>query len=496
MENLGAMKIMSMALLVVISTLFLVSEAKAARPLIGMSARIVTDHFNGDLGVAQLKKKGSFFKPYFGSKRVNPGGPNPDHNSYSLPHFDSKRVTPGGPNPDHNSLPHFGSKRVTPGGPNPDHNSLPHFGSKRVTPGGPNPDHNSYSRPHFGSNSYSRPHFGSKRVTPGGPNPDHNSLPHIGSKRVTSRGQKPDQNSYFLPLFGNKRVTPGGPNPDHSSFPYFDNEDPINSDITRSDDCEYDGGARYIIQNYQDAMAICKWAGYPKLSITLTCNPKWPEVVHFVESRGLKPEDRPDILCRIFKVKLDQLINDLIQNKTFGKVKVGVKPDIYFVYEYGYTRKTFIYKTLSAALRSKCKIVLTIASSGSALAELIVKSEVIIWDEAPMMNKYCFEALDRATKDILKFCNPLSLEQPFGGKMWRRYQTNFVVISKESRQDIVLATLNSSYLSKYCKVLKLTKNMKLQSIDSDIDEDELKAFLEWISSIEIEQLAVRMMVMQ
>ncbi|XP_048334874.2 uncharacterized protein LOC125423772 [Ziziphus jujuba] len=68
-------------------------------------------------------------------------------------------------------------------------------------------------------------------------------------------------------------------------------------------------------------MAICKWVGYPELFITLTCNPKWREVVHFVESRGLKPEDQPDILCRIFKVKLDQLINDLRQNKISGKVK-------------------------------------------------------------------------------------------------------------------------------------------------------------------------------
>ncbi|KAH7515858.1 hypothetical protein FEM48_Zijuj10G0071100 [Ziziphus jujuba var. spinosa] len=46
------------------------------------------------------------------------------------------------------------------------------------------------------------------------------------------------------------------------------------------------GGARYMIQNYQDAMAICKWAGYPKLFITLTCNPKMAKVVRFIENRG------------------------------------------------------------------------------------------------------------------------------------------------------------------------------------------------------------------
>ena len=36
------------------------------------------------------------------------------------------------------------------------------------------------------------------------------------------------------------------------------------------------GGPRCRAQNYQDAMAICRWAGYPDLFVTFTCNPKWP----------------------------------------------------------------------------------------------------------------------------------------------------------------------------------------------------------------------------
>ncbi|XP_019225110.1 PREDICTED: uncharacterized protein LOC109206711 [Nicotiana attenuata] len=83
----------------------------------------------------------------------------------------------------------------------------------------------------------------------------------------------------------------------------------------------FTGGARYMLQNYQDAMAICKWAGYPDLFITFTCNPKWPEILRHVKSRGLNPEDRPDILSRVFKIKLDLLIKDLRDNKVFGAVK-------------------------------------------------------------------------------------------------------------------------------------------------------------------------------
>ncbi|XP_070026692.1 uncharacterized protein [Nicotiana sylvestris] len=83
----------------------------------------------------------------------------------------------------------------------------------------------------------------------------------------------------------------------------------------------FTGGARYMLQNYQDAMAICKWAGNPDLFITFTCNPKWPEILRHVTSRGLNPEDRPDILSRVFKIKLDRLIKDLRDNKVFGAVK-------------------------------------------------------------------------------------------------------------------------------------------------------------------------------
>ncbi|CAH9078837.1 unnamed protein product [Cuscuta epithymum] len=86
----------------------------------------------------------------------------------------------------------------------------------------------------------------------------------------------------------------------------------------------FTGSARYMLQNYQDAMAICRWAGYPQLFITFTCNPKWPEILSFVEPRGLSPDDRPDILSRIFKMKLDLLIKDLKQNKMFGNVRAVV----------------------------------------------------------------------------------------------------------------------------------------------------------------------------
>ena len=67
-----------------------------------------------------------------------------------------------------------------------------------------------------------------------------------------------------------------------------------------------------MIQNYQDAMAICRHYENPDLFITFTCNPKWPEITRaFTMISRQKPEDRPDIISRIFKMKLDNILSTI-----------------------------------------------------------------------------------------------------------------------------------------------------------------------------------------
>ncbi|XP_072058078.1 uncharacterized protein [Arachis hypogaea] len=63
-----------------------------------------------------------------------------------------------------------------------------------------------------------------------------------------------------------------------------------------------------------------RYAGYPSYFITMTCNPEWDEIKRELTPIGLKAEDRPDILCRLFKNKLDGLIDDLKEEKIFGKI--------------------------------------------------------------------------------------------------------------------------------------------------------------------------------
>nr|AAK54292.1 putative helicase [Oryza sativa Japonica Group] len=87
----------------------------------------------------------------------------------------------------------------------------------------------------------------------------------------------------------------------------------------------FTGGPRNKEQNYQDAMAICRWAGHPDLFVTFTCNPKWPEIQCMLDKVGYqKPSERPDILVRVFMIKLKELMSDIKRNQHFGKTKAIV----------------------------------------------------------------------------------------------------------------------------------------------------------------------------
>ncbi len=107
---------------------------------------------------------------------------------------------------------------------------------------------------------------------------------------------------------------------------------------------------------------------------------------------------------------------------------------LFFVYGSGGISKTFVWTTLLSRLRGQGKIVLVVASSGIAsllllggrtahsrfkiqinlhdestcnitqqmkVVELVRKADLIIWDEALMMHRRTFEAVDRTLGDLM-----------------------------------------------------------------------------------------------
>ncbi|XP_065061666.1 uncharacterized protein LOC135688676 [Rhopilema esculentum] len=81
----------------------------------------------------------------------------------------------------------------------------------------------------------------------------------------------------------------------------------------------FQGSPRNMQQNYQDAMTIVTKFGKPDIFLTMTANPNWPEV-----RENLLPHqtanDRPDVISRVFHLKLKELLCDLLERNVLGHV--------------------------------------------------------------------------------------------------------------------------------------------------------------------------------
>ncbi|CAN1298315.1 ATP-dependent DNA helicase pif1 [Linum perenne] len=192
----------------------------------------------------------------------------------------------------------------------------------------------------------------------------------------------------------------------------------------------------------------------------------------------------------------------------------------FFVEGPGGTGKTFLWKVISAKLRSEGKIVLCVATSGIAallmeggrtahsrfhiqikltetstcdvfhgteVVELIQQTSLIIWDEAPMAHKYCMEALDRTLRDLRQDHSKNKAERPFGGisiVFGGDFRQILPVIKKGSRSEITGASLKKSYLWDHLTHIKLSQNMRLmRSNSSHPERQEIAAFDSWLKEI-------------
>nr|GEX13634.1 DNA helicase [Tanacetum cinerariifolium] len=186
-----------------------------------------------------------------------------------------------------------------------------------------------------------------------------------------------------------------------------------------------------------------------------------------------------------------------------------------FIYGHGGTGKTFLWKAITTTLRSEEKIVLTVASSGiaslllpsgrtahsqfqlplnlkdestcdikknSQLADLLRRTNLIIWDEAPMNDRRCFEALYRCLKGILD--SPHTL---FGGcsiMLGGDFRQTLPVKKKASKPEIIDASITSSYLWKGFNIYTLTQNMRLYQSDlTKAQKQCLYQFSTWLLDI-------------
>ncbi|XP_058762953.1 uncharacterized protein LOC131636353 [Vicia villosa] len=194
------------------------------------------------------------------------------------------------------------------------------------------------------------------------------------------------------------------------------------------------------------------------------------------------------------------------------------KPTVFFLHGYGGTGKTYMWRTLAAALRSKHNICLTVATSGIAslllpggrtahskfripvptmdnstckvefnddVADMLRQTKLIIWDEAPMAHKYAIESLDRTLKDVMSADK--NSTDVFGGKVvvfGGDFRQILHVVPRGNRSDIVHCAINASYIWHSVEVLTLTRNMRLRTGSTQTDKNEITQFSDWLLRIE------------
>ena len=147
--------------------------------------------------------------------------------------------------------------------------------------------------------------------------------------------------------------------------------------------------------------------------------------------------------------------------------------------------RTF-HSRLKAPLTPTEDSTLTI-SAQSNLAQLIRISELLLIDEATMLDRYMLEAMDRSLRDIMK-----QSDKPFGGKiiiLAGDFRQCLPVVPKASRPEIVKHCINQSPLWGNFKHLKLSTNMRVHASGNV----ELEMFDKWTLSIgngEMNEIAV------
>ena len=226
-----------------------------------------------------------------------------------------------------------------------------------------------------------------------------------------------------------------------------------------------------------DAMAVVARLGAPTLMVTFTANPSWPEVTENLLP-GQTGMDRPDLISRVFKVKLKHLLADLRQG-LFGRAQYImhviewqgrglVHAHIIVMYPDGPEEEGKVddwiwtnlpdssiaggklrEKVLAYHIHKKCGK--HCPSAPCMKVDPKTKYEVV------MSSKYSPEALHSTLQDLCQ--NDL----PFGGKTilfsgdWRQVAP---VLKYGTEAEIVEQAFLSSYLWKHVERFRLTKSTR------------------------------------
>ena len=109
----------------------------------------------------------------------------------------------------------------------------------------------------------------------------------------------------------------------------------------------FEGSQRNMYQKSQDAMKIVTKYGKPDIFLTITANPRWPDI-----QDNLLPHqsanDRPDIVSCVFNLKLKELLCDLLERDILGHVTA-------YVYTIEFQKRGLPHAHMVLFLANDCK---------------------------------------------------------------------------------------------------------------------------------------------
>lgn len=133
------------------------------------------------------------------------------------------------------------------------------------------------------------------------------------------------------------------------------------------------GSPRNMYQNYLDAMAIVQHFGKPSLFVTMTCNPNWPEIKNNLAASE-HSNNRPDIIVRVFHLKLKELIDCILKRHIFGKAEA-------LVYTIEFQKRGLPHAHILITLCAEDKI------ETPAQIDAVVSAEIPNMNDHPMLHE-------------------------------------------------------------------------------------------------------------
>jgi len=104
------------------------------------------------------------------------------------------------------------------------------------------------------------------------------------------------------------------------------------------------------------------------------------------------------------------------------------------------------------------------------VAELVCKTDMIIWDEAPMIHRQAFEVVDRTLRDLMQLDDTGNREDLWWenrGPWWAIFDKSCLLFPREDEKTLFSVSLLRSHFWQHVMIFCLHINMQVMIANSE-----------------------------